>query len=180
MAKKLKVDFSGVSKEIRKGGSAAHIPEADYLFKVVNHEVRKSERSGGRYINWEVTVAKGDYKGKKIYLNTSLKPDALWNLRNLIFACLGKNVAGKSLEFDPAKLHGKVFAGTTEDNEFTTGEGANKKTKINSQIIDIRPKEELEAEEEDDDEEEEEEEEEDDKEEEEEDEELEDVDLDDI
>lgn len=199
MGKKMKIDFGGVSKEIRAGGSGAHIPEGDYLFKIVSHEVRKSERSGGRYINWLCTVASGEYKGKKVYLNTSLKPDALWNLRNLIHAVTGKNVAGKALDFDPSAIEGKVFAGTTEDNEYTTGEGANKKSKINSQIVDIRPKDELEddEEEEEDDEVEEEDEDEDDEEEEkpkkkkakkkkssddddDEDEEIEEVDLDDI
>src|SRR6266516_5795127 len=117
---KLKVDFSGVDKEIRRGGGAAHVPEGDYLLKIVSHEVRKSESSGARYINWRFTITSPkEHKGKTIYDNTSLKPAALWNLRNLIHAATGKNVAGRVVDFNPANLEGKIVAGTTEDNEYT-------------------------------------------------------------
>jgi hypothetical protein len=136
MGKKIKVDFSGVEKEIKSGGGrSSHVPEDDYLFKVVKGEIRDNKAGDGRHISWRVTVSAGEYKGKTVYHTTSLKPEALWNLRNLIFACLGKNLAGKSVAFDPEILEGKVFAGTTEDDEYDG--------KMKSVIVDIRPKSDL-------------------------------------
>jgi Protein of unknown function (DUF669) len=161
---KLKVDFSGVDKDIRRGGGGGHIPEGDYLAKIVSAETRESEKSGSRYLSWKLAVSNGEFKGKQLYHITSLKPEALWNLRNFIHAATGKNVAGKALNIDTSALEGKTIAITVEDDEY---EG-----KIRSRIVDTRPKEELEA---DDDTEEEEEEEEEDVEEE-----LEDVDLEEL
>ena len=173
MARKIKIDFSGVDKEIRSGGRAAHVPEGDYLAKPVNAELRKSEKSGGRYLSWRFQIIEPKkFKGKTLYDRTSLKPDALWNLRNLINAALGKNVAGKVVNFDPEVAYGKTVMITVEDDEY---EG-----KIRSQIVDYQPKDKFEegdGEEEDDDEEEYDEEEE---EEDEEDEDLEDVDVEEL
>lgn len=159
MAKKMKISFKGVDKEIRKGGRAAHVPEGDYLFKVVKHEVRKTKDGSGKYISWQVQCVTKKYKGKTIYHITSLKPDALWNLRNLIHACLGRNVAGKVVEFDPTSLYGKIFAGTTEDDVYEKEDG---KEVVKSVLVDLRPKDELEDDDEDEDEEEEDDEEDDD------------------
>jgi len=172
----MKIDFSGVDKEIRKGGGRSkHIPEGDYLARIEDVESRKSERSGSRYLNWRFKITQGEYKGTTLYGMTSLKESALWNLRNLINAATGKNVAGRSANFDPNNLIGKVVGISVEDNEY--GEGENKK--ITSRVNTTFPPEELEAEsDEDEDEDEDEEEEEDD--EDEDDEDLEDVEVDDI
>jgi hypothetical protein len=169
--KKMQIDFGGVDKEIRKGGGGAkHIPEGDYLLKVVDADVRTSERTGGRYISWKFQVADGEHKGTTLYGTTSLKPEALWSLRNLIHAATGKNVAGKAVNFDPSNIFGKLVGGEVVDNEYTR----DGKTKITSQVNTCFPKEDLaDAEEEEDEDEEEEEEEEDE-------EELEEVDVEDI
>jgi hypothetical protein len=149
----LRIDFSGVDKEIRSGGRAAHIPEGDYLFKVVSHELRKSERSGSRYISWQVQCMSKPYAGKTIYHITSLKHEALWNLRNLIFACTGKNFGGKVANFAPRTIYGKVFAGTTEDDTYIKNEGnENEREVMRSILADIRPKAELKGSDEDEDE----------------------------
>ena len=178
MAKAKKIDFGGVDKDIRSGGGAAHLPEGDYLAKIVSSEDQKSSENTGskRYIRWLFTIVKPvEYKGKKVYMNTFLTPESLWNLRNLIHAATGKNVAGKAVTFNPANLEGKIVAVTLEDNEYTK----DGKTKITSQVADVRPKDELEADDEEDESDEEEEVDEE-EESEEEDEELEDVDTDDI
>jgi len=179
VAKKIKIDFSGVDKEIRSGGRAAHVPEGDYLAKPVNAELRKSEKSGSRYISWRFQVVEPKkFKGKTLYDRTSLKPDALWNLRNLIHAAIGRNIAGKILNFDPEAIYGKVLTITVEDDEY---EG-----KIRSQIVDYQPKkaygakDEDEEDDDDDDEEEEEDDEEEEEDDEDEDEDLEDVDVEEL
>jgi hypothetical protein len=169
VARKIKIDFSGVDQEIRSGGRAAHVPEGDYLAKPVNAELRKSEKSGSKYISWRFQVVEPKkFKGKTLYDRTSLKPDALWNLRNLIHAALGKNIAGKVVNFDPEQIYGKVVMITAEDDEY---EG-----KVRSSIVDYQPKDKYEEGDEDEDEEGED----DDEEEEEEEDEEEDEDLDDV
>jgi Protein of unknown function (DUF669) len=157
MGKKYKINFEGVDKEIRKGGGGGtRIPEGDYLAKIIEAEINDAA-SGSRYFRWKMTVATGEFKGKSVYMNTSLKPNALWNLRNLIHAATGKNVAGSILSFDPDKLYGKSIGIAVEDNEYTK----DGKTKITSQVAAAFPAEELEDEDEDDEDEEEEEDEED-------------------
>jgi len=158
VAKKIKVNFTGVQKDITKGGSGARIPEGDYLGKIIDQELKPNNAGDSKYFRWAIQVAQGEFKGKKVYLNTSLKPDALWNLRNLIHAATGKNVAGKQLDFDPEKLYGKLIGMTVEDNEYTK----DGKTKVTSQVASTFPKEELEESDDDDDDDEDEDEEEDD------------------
>jgi len=181
VAKKIRIDFTGVDKEIRSGGRASHIPPGDYLAKAVSSEVRKTD-AGSKYISWRFQVVDPKkYKGKTLYDRTSLKTNALWNLRNLINAAVGKNIAGKVVNFDAEVCYGKTLMVTVEDDEY---EG-----KVRSQIVDYQPKKNYkangaDADEEEDDEEEEEdeydEEEEEEGEEEDEDEDLEDVDVEEL
>lgn len=180
MAKKIRVDFGGVSKEIKRGGGGrVHVPEGDYLLKIVDSEMLKSDKGKGFIWKFQIIEPK-KYKGKTLRGYTSLKPEALWSLRNLIHAALGKNVAGKALDFDPSKLYGKIVGGAVEDNEFAK----DGKTRITSEVSTCFPKEEINAsedeDEEDEDEDEEDEEEETEDEDEEEDEDLEDVEVEEL
>ena len=129
---KIKVDFGDVDPEIRKSsGKSRHIPEGDYLVKVNSSETLKSERTGGRYIRWTATVTEpAKFRGTTLRGTTSLKPEALWALRNLIHAATGKNVAGKTINFDPSLIYGKTVGATVEDNEYDR----NGKTVLSSQI----------------------------------------------
>lgn len=165
MARKETIDFSGVSKEI--GAREAKLPPGDYKFKIIGVEKKwkDNDKSNAAYYRWEMSVAEGDHKGTKKSYTTSLKPEALWNLRNLIHAATGKNVAGKSLAFNPDGLVGKFLMGTVEDEEWVK----NGESRMSSKVVDVQPV----SEGTDDDEDEEETEEE-------EDEDLEDVDLDEI
>jgi hypothetical protein len=139
MGKKFKVNFEGVEKEIRKGGGGARIPEGDYLAKIVETELKDNAAGTGRYFRWKLQIASGEFKGKSVYMTTSLKPEALWNLRNLIHAATGKNVAGKQLDFDPEKLYGKQIGITVEDNEYVK----DGKTKVSSSVASAFPADEL-------------------------------------
>jgi hypothetical protein len=175
-AKKVKINFEGVDPEIRKGGGGGkRIPEGDYLVKILEAEYVKPNRDEGKAggYRWTCQVAKGPHKGVRLRGFTSFKPEALWSLRNLIFAATGKNVAGKAMNIDPEKMYGKIVGAAVEDNEYTKDE----KTKITSQINTFFHKDEFEESEDEedveDDEEEEDEEEEDD-------EDLEDVEVEDL
>lgn len=165
MAKKLHIDFSGVPKEIRKGGGKK-LPEADYAWKIVSSEIGKKEGATSRYIRWQLSVAKGQFKGVTRSYITSLKPEALFNLRNLIHAATGKNVAGKAMDFDREKLYGKIVGGSISNEE--------RDNKTFNDLVAVFPVDELSDEEEEEDEDEEEVEEEED------DEDLEEVDVDEL
>jgi hypothetical protein len=166
VARKETIDFSGVSEEI--GARGRHIPPGNYKCKIVSGEKKwkDNDKSNVPYFNWKFQVVDGKEKGAPLYYTTSLKPEALWNLRNLIFAATGKNVAGKSVNFSPDTLVGKAVGVVVEDDEW--------KNKVVSRAVDVMAVKDLEGEDDEDEEETEEEEEE------EEDEELEDVDLDEI
>lgn len=132
--KKFRVDFSGVEKEI--GRKSRRIPEGDYIAKISSVERKKNKAGDAYYFSWKLQVVETPQGNKKqagatLYYNTSLKPEALFNLRNFIFACTGKNVAGKAVELDPASYVGKKLGITVEDDEY---EG-----KVRSQIADVVP-----------------------------------------
>lgn len=132
--KKMSLDFTGVEKEIRKRGK--RIAEGDYVFKISGCEKRKKEGGDSYYFSWALTLiedARGNKKhaGMSFYYVTSLKPEALFNLRNLINAAIGKNVSGKRLDFDPSSLIGKKVGGTVEDDEYDG--------KVRSRVVDVMP-----------------------------------------
>lgn len=175
----LKVNFGDTDKEIRKHTKkASRVPEGDYLVKILRGEVKQpQDEDKAKYINWAAQIVKpAKHKGKVLYGMTSLKKGALWNLRNLIHAATGKNVAGKAVNLDLEVTYGKIVGAAVEDDEY---EG-----KIRSRINTWFPKDEYEESESDDDEEDSDDDEEDDDEEEddteEEDEDLEDVDVEDL
>lgn len=146
--KKVRIDFGDVPTDIRKRGR--RIPEGDYLCKVSKVERKKGKESGATYFAWQFQIlndARGGtkQKGVTLYYTTSLKKDALFNLRNLIFAASDgkKNVAGKSLDFDPASILGKQIGVVVEDEEY--------EEKIRSRAVDIMPPSQLASDEGDDD-----------------------------
>ena len=175
--KSIRIDFSGVDKDIRQ--RAKHIQPGDYACKIVSWKKKwkEDDKSNPPYLQWRFQIVDGKAKGVPLYYITSLKTDALFNLRNLIFAATDgkKNVAGKSVDFDPDALVGKKIAVLVDDEEW---EG-----RVRSKAVDVRPLSELSGDEgESDDEEDDEEEEDSDEDEEEDDEEedLDEVDTDDI
>ena len=177
MAKKMRIDFGGVDSEIRRGSSRVRVPEGDYAVKIIDHNLVKDGDTGRtKGISWNVQITDGKYKGKKLRGFTSLKPEALWSLRNLIHAAVGKNVAGKAVNFDPAVIYGKIVGAAVVDNEFTR----NGKTIITSECNTFFPADEVGDVDEDEDEDEDVEEDEDSDSEEEEEEDLEEVDVDDL
>lgn len=169
MAKKERIDFGGVPKEIRRGGGATHIPAGDYLCKIIKHEKKwkDDDKSNVPYFSWQFQVKEGPAKGTTLYYITSLKASALFNLRNLIHAATSKNVSGKAVNFDPESLYGKTIGVGVQDEEWDN--------KIRSKAVDVFHPDEMEEDEDDDEDSDDEEESE-----EEEDEDLEEVDLDDL
>jgi len=141
VAKKIRIDAREVSKEIRRGGSGTHVPEGEYLVKLNDAEVKTTKDESGRYIRWEcIIVEPVKYKGKRLFGNTSLKKEALWSLRNLIHAAVGKNIAGRTVDFDPDTVIGKTVGASVSDNVYDDSKG---NERITSQIDSFFPKGEL-------------------------------------
>lgn len=142
MGKKEKIDFTGVSQEIFKRGPK--VPEGNHLLKVNKAEKRwkDDDRSNTPYFQWELQVVSKTAKGGTLRFITSLKPEALFNLRNLIYAATGKNVAGKSLNFAPDDIYGKIVMGTVEIEEYEATKDGRTEIRQRSVLVDVAPKEE--------------------------------------
>lgn len=124
----IRVDFSGVDS----GG--ARIPAGDYHFRVKKVELRKGEESGKPYLNWELEVAAGKYKGRTVYHTTTLQPHALFNLRATLEAC-GLEVPDSAMDLHLKSLVGLELAGTVE---IQTVKGRKR-----SKVVDVFPVSEL-------------------------------------
>lgn len=119
---KLSVDFSNVD-ERREGGKAAHVPEGDYLLKVVGCELKsKQGDESSKYLNWRLEIVEpSKYRNAgAIWHVTSLKPEALWNLRNFL-EDLGMAVPRKAVDLPIATIVKKqlVIGATLADDEYT-------------------------------------------------------------
>ena len=116
----VRVNFSGVEEEIRKHTQrAAKLPDGDYLVKILDASMRENEDTGSRGINVRAQVVRPlKYKGKTQFGYCSLKKNALWNLRNLINAAFGRNVAGKTLDLDLGKFKDKIVGAFIEEDEY--------------------------------------------------------------
>lgn len=88
---KIKVNFTDVE-------TRSKIEDGVYHCKVVETEV--AQGSAGQYIKWTFEIVEdGPVKGRKLWTNTSLAPQALWNLRNLL-DCLGVETADSEMDID--------------------------------------------------------------------------------
>lgn len=79
-------------------------PEGEHLVKVVNVEQREGQNAP--YFAWEFEIASGKYAGAKVWNNTSLAPQALWNLRGTLEA-LGIDIPDDDTDIDLDDLVGK-------------------------------------------------------------------------
>ena len=79
----ISVDFRGVEA----GKDWKPVPDGFYLVKTKEVTQEVSEKSGQPYLKWTFEVVEPiKYKGKYLWYNTSLQPQALFNLRNLLEA----------------------------------------------------------------------------------------------
>lgn len=106
---KVNIDFS----KVKDFGEA--VPEGTYLVKIKKVEVKDGDQA--KYFAWESEIADGDYKGSKIWWNTSLAPNALFNLRNMIEAC-GIEVPRSKFQVDTDLLLGKTLGVIVEHDVY--------------------------------------------------------------
>lgn len=122
----IKVDFTGVesSGKLEAGRQVLTVDGVP--------EMKTSENSGNDYINWKL---KGE--GGTVYHTTSLQPQALWNLRNLLEA-MGQEVPDGALDLDLDDYDGMEL-GAEIDHETYQG----KKKPV---VVDLFPLDELDGE----------------------------------
>lgn len=123
------VNFEGVE-------ASGKVSEGRHLLTVDGApEVKTSEGSGNDYINWKFKAP-----GGVIYHTTSLQPQALWNLRNVLES-LGLEVEESAMDLDLSEMDGLTCGGEVEHETY--------QGKKRPRLIDIFPAEELEEAEED-------------------------------
>lgn len=86
-----------------------NVPEGAYLMEVVEAEKTESQ-AGNDTISWKMKVADGPHANKLLYYNTSLLPQALWNLRGLVEA-LGYEIEDGDMDLDLSSFVGDQFVG---------------------------------------------------------------------
>jgi hypothetical protein len=119
--KGIKVDFSEVESQ------DFSLPNGPYILAVTSVEKKRSESSGNDYLAWEYKVSEGKHKGKKVWDNTSLQPQALWRLRNLLEA-MGMEIEDGEMDIDLDELAGELVGVEIENEKY---QGKNKARIIN-------------------------------------------------
>lgn len=105
------------------------IPEGEYIVTVDEVSVEESHQ-GNQYLKWVFKVIDGPQKNSKIYHNTSLLPQALFNLKNLLIA-LGVPVPDKAFQLNLDECEG-CNCGVTVTHETYDG-------KKRSRVTDVFP-----------------------------------------
>lgn len=119
----LTVDFSNVGDRQEGGIRAAHVPEGDYILKTLAcvKKWKKGEEDGPGYLQWRFSIARPDkFKNAGVvYFITSLKDEALWNLRNLM-EDMGLKVPKSSVKIPIAEIVKKQLqvGATLADDEY--------------------------------------------------------------
>lgn len=104
----IEVDFTDVeTREL--------IPDGDYAVKVKDISEEKGEK--GPYLNWELLISTGEYKGKKLWYITSLTKQSLFNLRAVLEA-LGVEVPKSKMQIDPPSYKGLEMGVSVESEKY--------------------------------------------------------------
>jgi hypothetical protein len=74
-------------------------PEGWYEVEIQESSKLKTTSDGNPYIMWIAKIVDGEYEGKMISWNTSLQPQALFNLKTMIEACT--DAKGRTFDWDP-------------------------------------------------------------------------------
>lgn len=80
MSNGLTVDFSGVSD----GDGFDPLPDGTYNCNVFDVTVEETKAKDGHYLNWQLKITDDGYNNRRVFYNTSLKPQALWKLKQVL------------------------------------------------------------------------------------------------
>lgn len=103
-----KADFSGIEARTK-------VPDDDYRLRVSEIETTPGEKGDEGYWRWKFKIVDDNekYDGKIVTCITSFKPQALFNLRNLLEA-LGADIPDSETELDPDDYIDMECIGTVE------------------------------------------------------------------
>lgn len=90
-------------------------PDDSYLVEIQPTTKTKKSEEGGAYIFWIAKIIEGEFDGKLISWNTSLKENALWNLKNLL-ECIG--LAWDEDGFELEDAFGKQLIVTNQQRDY--------------------------------------------------------------
>lgn len=121
-SKVIKVDFTGVDV----GGRV--VPPGEYVAAVENVKHETSSKSNKPFLGWELKIVEGDSKGAKLFHNTSLQPQALWKLRQMLEA-LGVETEEGAMSLNLTEYVG-LQLGVEVDNEEYDG-------KTRTRVVDV-------------------------------------------
>lgn len=84
-------------------------PEGDYILEIVDAKLGKSN-GGNEQFEFTLEIAKGEFKGTKVWFYCPIVENSLWKLFNFLEA-LGEEPPQDELEIDPSDLIGKKCVG---------------------------------------------------------------------
>ena len=90
-------------------------PEGETLVRIVDSELRDNKAGDAQYVSWRLKVLNTE-NNRPVYLITSLKPSALWNLKNLVKACGTDEFSMDSL--DTSEYHGRELYVQIKNEEY--------------------------------------------------------------
>lgn len=114
MARRKKATGSGVKVDFTGVEGAVKLADDDYHVKCVEVSMETSE-SSNKYLAWVFRTVEDD-KGP-LYYNTSLQPQALWNLRNLL-ETFGLEVPDGPMDLDLKAMPGNEMIAVVENETY--------------------------------------------------------------
>lgn len=96
------------------------IPAGKYSVIVSNADIRPTKDASSKMIVWELTILGPTNNGRKLFLNNSLKKEALWNLKALLKAA---NAQFDASGFSTENVVGLKVDVTVEQEEYPKGSG---------------------------------------------------------
>jgi len=122
LERKVQVAFINVNLNDVEDQSGDIHPEGRTNLRIVGSDLRETKAKDSQYIAWRLEVIDSENK-RPVWLQNSLKPQALWNLKNLYKACMGSEFNPEG--FDTTDLHGCEFGGVLTIEEYN-GEKQNR------------------------------------------------------
>lgn len=77
------------------------IPPGTYEVEIENVTLKDSKSSDSQLLSWELRVADGgEFDGRKVFMNTSLAPKALWKLKGVMESLGHEMTSDFAFDFD--------------------------------------------------------------------------------
>lgn len=77
----INVDFTGIKNN---DGDFEPLEDGIYNVSVFEISVKENNAGDGHYLSWQLKVQDSGYENRRLFFNTSLKPQALWKLKQVV------------------------------------------------------------------------------------------------